>query len=102
MRGSVALKLNERQGEVCLGENEVKAGDRVLLFKNDCTHRAPVLVPGRRLIPLSPYDWVTAVPVCHKAEVGGGSIVRTLNEHYSVVEVDPGVPITAGLTVEKK
>lgn len=31
MRGSVAMKANEDEAHVCMGDKEVKAGDRVAL-----------------------------------------------------------------------
>jgi hypothetical protein len=34
-------------------------------------------------------------------QTGKGRVVRTLNEHYSVVEVDPGVEFEERATVEK-
>jgi hypothetical protein len=36
-----------------------------------------------------------------QVKLGEGRVVRTLNEHYSVVEVDPGVEFEEGATVEK-
>lgn len=100
MRGTVAAKLDEHNGEVCLGEKEVKAGDIITLFKNDCSHRAPKLIPGLGILPIRPKDWLTPIPVCHKAEIGKGRIVRTINEHYSVMRAEPGVMFQEGTVVE--
>jgi hypothetical protein len=38
---------------------------------------------------------------CNRVRLGEGQVVRTLNEHYSVVEIDPGVEFEEGVTVEK-
>ena len=32
MRGSVAMKLDNKTAHVCLGDNEVKTGDKVLFY----------------------------------------------------------------------
>ncbi len=36
MRGSVAMKANDEEAHVCMGNTEVKVGDRVVLYKNVC------------------------------------------------------------------
>ena len=87
MRGSVAMKGDDNEAHVCLGENEVKAGDRVALFKNQCARGG-----GK----------VGALDACHKVKIGEGKVIRTLNEHYSIVKVDPGVDFQEGTIVEKE
>jgi hypothetical protein len=64
MRGSVAMKFNDHEAHVCLGDTEVKAGDKV--------------------------------------KIGEGTILQTLNEHYSVMKVDPQVAFEEGTIVEKQ
>ncbi len=86
MRGSVVMKADDGEAHVCLGEGEVKAGDRVALFKNVCKSSGSK-AQGQ---------------VCEKVKVGNGVVERTLNEHYSVVRVDPGVVFEEGTTVEKQ
>lgn len=87
MRGSVAMKVNEQEAHVCLGDNEVKAGDRVNLFRNQCNK-----IVGK----------VGANDPCHKIKIGEGTVTRTLDEHYSVVKVDSGVSFEEGTVVEKQ
>ena len=87
MRGSVAMKASDNEAHVCLGDKEVKAGDRVALFKNQCTRSG-----GK----------VGASDPCHKVRTGEGTVERTLNEHYSLVKVDPGVTFEEGTIVEKE
>jgi hypothetical protein len=36
MRGTVAMKISDREAHVCLGDKEVQVGDPVTLFKNVC------------------------------------------------------------------
>jgi hypothetical protein len=73
------MKLSETEGHVCMGVGEVKPGDQVILFKNECTRPAPGTKNG-----------FTAS--CKRVEVGKGEVIRALNEHYSVIRVAPGVP----------
>ncbi|MFO0890933.1 MAG: hypothetical protein U0790_17540 [Isosphaeraceae bacterium] len=93
-RGSVAMKINEQEAHVCMGTGEVKAGDRVALFKNECS-RPPLQAKS------NPGVGRPVEAGCRQVKLGEGRVVRTLNEHYSVVEVDPGVTFEEGATVEK-
>lgn len=91
MRGGVAMKVNDREAHVCLGAGEVKEGDKVVAFYNDC--QSQVIGGGDR----GGYG----VP-CVKTKLGYGKIVKTLNEHYSVVEFEKGLKFTEGTFVEKQ
>lgn len=90
MRGSIAMKTGENEAHVCLGKGEVKAGDRVAVYRNVCVAKGG----GTR----------TSGPAgsCEKKEVGMGSVLEVLNDHYSVVKFDAGVQPEEGLVVEKK
>ncbi len=90
MRGSVAMKTGEDTAHVCLGDNEVQVGDRVSAFKNVCVNNQ-VDKSTRSHISVS----------CKKEKIGEGSVVSVLNEHYSEVKFDAGVPIAEGTIVEK-
>lgn len=92
MRGGVAMKVSEREAHVCLGDGEVKEGDKVEAFYNDCQDR---IVDGTKNVV--PYG----VP-CVKKKLGEGVVTKILNEHYSVVEFDEGVKFTEGTFVERK
>ncbi|WP_126726217.1 hypothetical protein [Tautonia sociabilis] len=81
------MKLDETEGHICMGAGEVKPGDRVTLFKNQCTGPTP----GKKVVS----------PACKRQQLGGGEVIRTLNEHYSVIRVDPGVQFEVGTMVEK-
>ena len=87
-RGSVAMKISDREAHVCMGNQEVSPGDRVTFFKNECRREAG---------PPQEFSSTT----CRKIYLGGGEVVRPLNEHYSVVRVDPGVKFEEGTVVEK-
>lgn len=86
MRGTVAMKATDDELHVCMGEKEVKAGDHVAFFFNDCKTRG-----GRA----EKFD------ICRKVWLGEGEVVKPLNEHYSLVRPNPGVKVQEGTLVEK-
>ncbi len=92
MRGSVAMKAGGQEAHVCLGENEVKAGDRVVAYRNECTQRSGFegAERGSRGV------------VCKLEKLGGGTVVSLLNDHYSTVQFDQGVTFEEGTVVEKE
>lgn len=94
MRGSVAMKASDDEAHVCMGEKEVKEGDTVALFKNVCT--SPKGGGGRGDRGGDGFGG------CKKVRLGEGNVERVLNEHYSVVKVNPGVQFEEGNIVEKK
>ena len=85
MRGSVAMKASADEAHVCLGEGEVKQGDRVSFYRNVCPSGKARAEGGS----------------CRKEKLGEGEIVRTLNAHYSVAKVAPGVQFEEGTIVER-
>lgn len=82
IQGDVTMKINTSHGLVNIGENKVAPGDRVIFFKKHCV--------GAKL------------PVCKSEKVGGGRIVRVLNENYSEIEVEGGVTFQEGYIVKKE
>ncbi len=73
------MKVSDTEAHVCLGDGEVKPGDKVTLFRNDCLGKGG----------------------CKKVPAGEGVVSRLLNEHYSVVEVTKG-SFQEGTIVEKQ
>ena len=90
MRGSVAMKTSDNEAHVCLGKGEVKAGDRVALFRNVCAGKGGGIRGGG------------GGGSCEKRELGKGTVQEVLNEHYSVVKFDPGIQFEEGTFVEKQ
>ena len=88
MRGTVAMKVSNEEAHVCLGDKEVQSGDKVTLFKNQCTSPKAAGQGGTG-------------SHCEKVKIGEGEVTRTLNAHYSVVQVKPGVLFEEGTLVEK-
>lgn len=88
-RGVVAMKVSSDEAHVCLGNEEGKEGDLVLLYINDCkVHRS---------------RYRTSKPVsrtCKKIYKGRGIITKNLNEHYSVVQFQDGVEFAEGDVIE--
>lgn len=90
MRGSVAMKTHDQEAHVCLGNKEVKVGDRVNAFSNVCPSKG-----GGRVVD-------RGTEICEKRPLGAGMITELLNEHYSVVRFDEGVKFAEGTLVEKQ
>jgi hypothetical protein len=87
MRGTVAMKTSDNEAHVCLGDNEVRVGDKLSLFNSVCK-KSVQRQHGE--------SW------CTKKYVGDAEIVQLLNQHYSVAKVAPGVLFQEGTIVEKK
>lgn len=85
MRGSVAMKVSDTEAHVCLGDKEVKVGDKVNIYKSECTQSAGSKGTN-----------------CVKVKAGEGSVTQLLNEHYSVIKFDKGVEFKEGTIVEKE
>lgn len=88
MRGSVAMKISENEAHVCLGNNEVKVGDKVHVYKNNCTKGFSS-------------ETSKAQTICKKELIGHGEVTSLINEHYSVVKFDDGVNFIEGTIIEK-
>lgn len=86
MRGSVVMKASDNEAHVCMGEQDVKAGDKIALFKNVCSKTAA----GNK-----------SNGACEKVKLGEGEITKTINDHYSILKVNTGVQFEEGNTVEK-
>lgn len=91
-RGSVVMKDDDQEAHVCLGDREVQSGDRVALYKSYCVSPKN----ARRL------GNTVEAGGCRRIFLGEGRVVKTFNEHYSLVKVDPGVEFEEGSMVEKK
>lgn len=91
MRGSVAMKVSDTEAHVCMDNTEAKVGDRVTLYKNNCPSTGGRVRSG-----------LGRGGKCEKVELGYGTVTEILNQHYSVVKFDSGVPFEEGTFVEKR
>ena len=82
MRGTVAMKISDQEAHVCLGDSEVKRGDRVNLFVRVCPK-----IKGE-------------TASCKKSLKGTGTVTEVLNDHYSVVKLDSSATFEEGAFVE--
>lgn len=89
-RGVVAMKLTENEAHVCVGKEEVNVGDKLNVYRNDCTPKSKPIPKGSG----------TATQ-CEKKLVGQAEVTEVLNSHYSAVHYDGGQPIQEGDMVEK-
>lgn len=89
-RGTVVYKDSEKLGHVCIDQDEVKSGDIVKLYKNDC-----------KLLTKNNDRDLRKTVTCTKQFVGEGKIVEISNEHFSKIEVLGNLNLEEGLIVEK-
>ena len=82
------MKTNDHEAYVCLGDNEVRVGDRIAFFKSDC----------RPKVSLRPEDAPRSP--CAKIKLGEGHVTKLINEHYSLVELNSQFEFNEGAIVE--
>ncbi len=68
MKGSVAMKIDEKNGVACLDTKNLQVGHKLTLVNNKCTK-----------IPVSKSD----PTFCQMVTVGEVEITKVLNDHYS-------------------
>ena len=83
-RGVVAMKIDDSTAHVGLNRSEVKIGDHVELYGNDC----------RRDTGGQDYS-------CQKFSKGHGRVTQILNDNYAAIKFDPGVMFKEGDYIEK-
>lgn len=85
-RGSVAMKISDNTAHVGMGGSDVKVGDHLVLYRNECTGGA-----GKDIADRS----------CRKVETGHGEVSQILSNDYSAVTFPAGTKFTEGDTLEK-
>ncbi|MDP7320955.1 MAG: hypothetical protein QF441_10125 [Bacteriovoracaceae bacterium] len=90
MRGTVAMKTDNKTAHVCLGNNDVKVGDKLDFYSNHCTG----YVGGR--------DEGGDVRECKMKVLGTGTVTKLLNSHYSEVKTDGSFKLAEGTLVQKQ
>ena len=88
MRGSVAMKLDNKTAHVCLGDNEVQPGDRILFYYNDCEQVDPEIGGLKGL--------------CTLKKLGTGEVTKIHNSHYSTVRTDGSFKFKEGTLVQRE
>lgn len=92
MRGTVAMKTDSKTAHVCLGNNDVKLGDKLDFYKNYCTGYAG---GGRD-------EAGGDVRECEMKILGTGTVTKLLNSHYSEVKTDGSFKLAEGTLVQKQ
>lgn len=80
MRGSVAMKINDSKGIACLESNEVKIGDKLYLYNNECSENA-----GDR-----------RGQSCKLVKGGEVEVTRLVNDHYSEFKTSSKIDFAEG------
>lgn len=87
MRGTVAMKMDKKTAHVCLGNNDVKKGDKVMFYNNRCDRS-----DGRE-------EGITGL--CKMEKIGMGSVTKILNSHYSEIKTEGKFDFSEGTLVQK-
>lgn len=95
MRGSVVMKMSDTSAHVCLGQNEVKVGDRLQLYKNVC--KKSVVEVSKK----NSENRKVESQSCERVDGGFGEVTKILNDHYSLVSFPAGTSFSEGDTLEK-
>lgn len=90
MRGTVAMKTDNKTAHVCLGDNDVKVGDKIDFYSNQCSG----FTGGR--------EGGGDVRECKMEILGTGTITKLINSHYSEVTTDGSFKLSEGTLVQKQ
>ncbi len=87
MRGNVAMKIDKKTAHICLGDNEVKAGDKINFYNSECAD----------------YDNSKKglEGLCKLILLGTGEVKKILSSHYSEVKTDGSFNFNEGTMIEK-
>lgn len=88
-RGHVVMKTADEVAHVATGENEMKVGDHVELYHNECTR-----LGGGEKGGGGPRN-------CKKVSTGHGEVTDVLSPDYAEVKFPAGTKFTEGDTIEK-
>lgn len=86
-RGSVVLKHSNSEVDICIGNKEIKIGDKLNFYQTDCVMTGT----GR-----------SSKRSCSKTKIGEGEVISTQDEHFSTVKLGSEFNVTAGTVVEKQ
>lgn len=90
MRGTVAMKTDNRTAHVCLGNNDVVVGDVLDFYSNVCSNNSSDRREG------------SSDRVCKMNVLGTGTVTKLLNSHYSEVKTDNNFKFSEGTLVQKR
>ncbi len=88
-QGTVAMKIDATTAHVCIRAQEVKVGDTIGLYRNECK-KTMLSSKGSN------------VNSCDLIKVGQGRISSILNSHYSEAQFPANVEFKEGDVVEKE
>jgi len=92
MRGTVAMKTNNKTAHVCLGNNDVRIGEKLDFYKNICVGGGG---GGSSREGVGEGE-------CSMRILGTGTVTKLLNSHYSEVKTDGSFAISEGTLVQKQ
>ena len=101
MRGTVAKKINSKKAIICLGSDEVKVGDTVKFQESSCSW-SPTHNITMHELSIGGYSEQTGYghAKCELLNLGRGTVVEIINDHFSVVETKGGFQFKESTQIE--
>lgn len=90
IRGSVVTLDSPQEAHVCLGQTEIKSGDKLNVYESVC--RSEMDLGGRKPIKKK---------ICDKIPRGQAEVIESLGEHFAKVRSLDGLVFKEGFIVEK-
>lgn len=91
-RGSVVALDSEEEAHVCLGEKEIKPGDRLSVYESVC--KSEISDDGPRV--------AIRRTTCERIARGEVEVVENSGSHFSKVRALSGLKLKEGFILEKK
>jgi hypothetical protein len=104
MRGSVAKKLSSTKALVCLGDNDVEIGDLIKFQRSECSRPIPSSNIGMHEITevgSTVEHTGYGQSQCELIYLGQGKVVKLVNEHFSIVDIENEFDFGESTQVEK-
>lgn len=85
MRGTLVTATSPSEGQICMHDGEVAVGDTVRVVHHTCNINTAANAAERQ---------------CVASSDGTATVTALLNEHYAMVQADPGTTLHDGDTIE--
>lgn len=86
-RGTVVLSHSNNEVDICIGNTEVKVGDKLNFYQTSCVSTGTGRNYKRN---------------CTKLKIGEGEVISTLDEHFSTARLSSEFKVTESTIVEKQ
>ena len=89
MQGTVAMKIDNSSGIACMEANQMKVGNTLYLYNNDCSGKEASPREGKGIS-------------CKLVKVGQVEVTRLVNDHYSEFKTLTNTSFSEGSVIKDK